>query len=148
MFTVFKLYSNGLLAENRRLARANSSRPASIKKLASWQVGNLANPLFFLLKYYYHWLSISYNNYYLKYVHCQLANLPTCQLPHCYSLLTLIFYGYYPLYVYEFLVSLRIGMVKSKSVIRLQITVFTLLHRLFSSFTLLYAHLAPCFLLT
>ena len=51
VFTVFKLYSNGLLAENRRLARANSSRPSSIK---SWQVGNLANPLFFLLKYYYH----------------------------------------------------------------------------------------------
>ena len=34
------------------------------------------------------------------------------QLPHCFSLLTLIFYGYYPLYVYEYLVSLRIGMVK------------------------------------
>ena len=93
VFTMPKLYSHDLLAENRRLARANSSRPSSIK---SWQV------------------------------------------PHCYSLLTLIFYGYYPLYVYEFLVSLRIGMVKLQSVIRSQITVFTLLHWLFQ---LLYAHL-------
>ena len=36
VFTVFKLYSNGLLAENRRLARANSSRPVSIKSWPSW----------------------------------------------------------------------------------------------------------------
>ena len=48
VFTVFKLYSNGLLAENRRLARANSSRPASIKKLAQLaQLAQLARPCFF-----------------------------------------------------------------------------------------------------
>ena len=50
VFTISKLYSNDLLAENRRLPRANSSRPASIKKLASWQVGNLATPLAFSSK--------------------------------------------------------------------------------------------------
>ena len=55
VFTISKLYSNDLLAENRRLARANSSRPASIKKLAQLaQLAQLARPLFFLPKYYYH----------------------------------------------------------------------------------------------
>ena len=40
VFTVFKLYSNDLLAENRRLPRANSSRPASIKtcQLANFRI--------------------------------------------------------------------------------------------------------------
>ena len=38
VFTMSKLYSNDLLAENRRLARANSSRPASTKKLANFRI--------------------------------------------------------------------------------------------------------------
>ena len=39
------------------------------------KLDKLDTPLFFRLKYYYHWLSISYNNYYLKYVPVQLVQL-------------------------------------------------------------------------
>ena len=56
---------------------------------------------------------MSYNNYYLKYVHCQLANLPTCQLPHRFLHADTRLHRCNLLYAYKYLISLRIGVVKS-----------------------------------
>ena len=83
----------------------------------SWTVGQLDKldtPLFFRLKYYYHWLSMSYNNYYLKYVPVQLVQLSNLSNFHIvFSMQTLAFIGVIFFIFYKYLISLRIGMVKS-----------------------------------
>ena len=75
------------------------------------KLDKLDTPLFFLLKYYYHWLSISYNNYYFKYVPVQLVQLSNLSnFRIAFSLQTLAFNGAISFFVYDCLVSLRTEM--------------------------------------
>ena len=63
-----------------------------VGQLDSWT--SWTPPCFFRLKYYYHWLSISYNNYYFKYVPVQLVQLSNLSnFRIVFSLQTLSFIG-------------------------------------------------------
>ena len=79
----------------QKLYRTTRLRQFGPKKLAKLvKLAKLATHLFFLQNYYYHWLSISYNNYYFKYVPVQLVQLSNLSnFRIVFSLQTLSFIG-------------------------------------------------------